>query len=80
VSRGSFEYDETKGDDEQEKITNWVRFWQQQTHVDLGNIASVLLSMGVSETACERSFSLQQLTHSKIRNRLTPQIVEAEMI
>jgi len=50
VSRGSFEYDETKGDDEQQKITNWVRFWQQQTDVDLGNIASVLLSMGVSET------------------------------
>ena len=38
-----------------------------------------LLSVGISEAAVERSFSMQKFTHSDIRNRLSEDIVEAEM-
>ena len=46
---------------------------------ELGNVAICLLSLGISEASCERSFSIQQLTHSKVRNRLNEDIVQAEM-
>ena len=43
--------------------------------------ASVLapLAIVISEASCERSFCLQQLIHSKIRNSLRLDLVEAYM-
>jgi hypothetical protein len=79
ISVNSFEYNKDKSEDDEIKMVNWVRYWQKNNHVDLGNIACILLTAGVTETACEVSFSLQQTTHSKIRNRMTPDVVEAEM-
>ena len=35
--------------------------------------------MGVSEASAERSFSDQKFVHSKVRNRLDEDVVEAEM-
>jgi len=60
---------------------NWTLFWSRmrRTAPELGNVAICLLSMGISEASCERSFSIQQLTHSKVRNRLRADIVQAEM-
>lgn len=61
---------------------NWILFWNRmkRTVPELSCVAICLLSLGISEAACERSFSIQQLTHSKIRNRLNDKIVEAEMV
>jgi hypothetical protein len=61
---------------------NWILFWSKmkRSAPELSNVAVCLLSLGISEASCERSFSVQQLTHSKTRNRLNEDIVEAEMI
>ncbi len=74
----SFIYDEKFPD---KKQTDWRLFWFKcsQFAPELSAIALCLLSIGVSEAAVERSFSIQQLTHSKIRNRLNSDIVESEM-
>jgi hypothetical protein len=61
---------------------NWLLFWSRMQNFapELSNVAVCLFSLGISEASCERSFSVQQLTHSKLRNRLDNEIVEAEMI
>ena len=66
----------------EKRETNWLLFWSRmkRTAPELSNVAICLLSLGISEASCERSFSVQKLTHSKVRNRLNSDIVEAEMI
>jgi hypothetical protein len=61
---------------------NWRVFWLKMKEYapELGSVAICLLSLGISEACAERSFSIQKLTHSHIRNRLNEDIVEAEMI
>jgi hypothetical protein len=51
----------------------------RRTVPELGGVALCLLSIGISEASCERSFSLQGLTHSKVRNRMNNDLVEGEM-
>jgi hypothetical protein len=46
---------------------------------ELGQVAIAFLSITASEAAVERSFSLQQLVHSKLRNRLLDSTIEREM-
>ena len=60
---------------------DWLLFWNKMKMYapELAHVAVCLLSLGVSEASCERSFSIQQLTHSKLRNRLDEDIVQAEM-
>jgi hypothetical protein len=60
---------------------DWKLFWSRMTRfaAEISIIALCLLSIGVSEAVCERSFSLQGLTHSKIRNRMKEDVVEAEL-
>jgi hypothetical protein len=45
----------------------------------LSRVALVLLSVSASEAAVERSFSAQAIVHSKERNRLHSETIEAEM-
>jgi len=80
LSKNSFSYDRNKPDNEQTE-TDWRLYWSMylNTVPELASIALCLLSIGISEAMCERSFSIQQLTHSKVRNRLNEDIVEAEM-
>ena len=68
--------------DPETREIDWFLFWSQMKRFapELANLAVCLLSMGISEASVERSFSIQQLTHSKTRNRLNEDIVEAEMI
>jgi len=53
--------------------------WSLYTESSLSRVALVLLSIGASEAAVERSFSSQAAVHSKERNRLHNETVEAEM-
>jgi len=53
--------------------------WHLYSETLLAQVALVLLSVGASEAAVERTFSTQSLVHTKLRNRLLPPIVEAEM-
>jgi hypothetical protein len=46
---------------------------------ELAQVAVALLSVCASEAAVERSFSIQDLVHSKVRNRSGPDMVEAQM-
>jgi hypothetical protein len=80
ISINSFEYDEKKPIEEQTEV-NWEQYWSMYLTAapELASVARCLFSIGISEAMCERSFSIQQLTHSKIRNRLNDDIVEAEM-
>jgi hypothetical protein len=66
----------------EKRETDWLLFWSKMKIFapELSNVATCLLSLAISEASCERSFSVQKLTHSKLRNRLNDQIVEAEMI
>ena len=61
---------------------NWILFWskQKRSAPELSTVAICLLSFGISEASAERSFSIQKLTHSSLRNRLNSELVEAEMI
>jgi len=74
----SFLYDPQNPDREQ---TDWKLFWTKYYRKcpELSILSLCLLSIGISEAACERSFSIQKLTHSDVRNRLSADIVEAEM-
>jgi hypothetical protein len=53
--------------------------WNLYVDTKLAQVALVLLSLGASEAAVERTFSAQSLVHSKLRNRLLPPSVQAEM-
>jgi hypothetical protein len=53
--------------------------WSLYTESSLSRVALVLLSISASEAAVERSFSSQAAVHSKERNRLHSQTIEAEM-
>ena len=75
----------SKGDEldvarEQDKI-NWQLYWIQQycRSPALSAVALCLLSIGISESCVERSFSAQQFIHSDLRNRMTADLVQAEM-
>ena len=46
---------------------------------ELSNVAIGILSIYPTEACVERSFSLLSDVHSAERNRLTPDVVEAEM-
>jgi len=48
-------------------------------NVELGWVAVALISLCASEAAAERSFSAQQDVHTKDRNRLSKEAIEAEM-
>ena len=63
------------------KEIDWKLFWTKyyKSCPQLSIIALSLLSIGISEACVERSFSIQKLTHSDIRNRMKEDIVEAEM-
>jgi hypothetical protein len=78
IPRNSFEFDENNP---KKRRTDWVLYWtsMKDEAPELSCIAICLLSIGISEAACERSFSLQKLTHSALRNRLEASVVEAEM-
>jgi hypothetical protein len=78
ISEDSFYYDKNNPDN---KMVDWVKFWKHYlTFVpELANIAYIILNLGISEAMCERSFSLQKLTHNVLRNRLSPSTIEAEM-
>lgn len=52
----------------------------RQTHPFLTTTVHIFLSMYVTEAAVERTFSAQDQVHSKKRNTLLDDIVEAEMI
>jgi len=52
---------------------------EQKGNNTLGLVAVAILSLSPSEAAAERSFSAQSDVHSKDRNRLSHQMVEAEM-
>ena len=66
---------------DEKKQMDWKLFWHKNcsSAPELSALALTLLSIGVSEASVERSFSLQALTHSKIRNRMKADIVESEM-
>jgi hypothetical protein len=78
LSKNSFSYNANKPEQTE---TDWKLYWSMylNTVPELASIALCLLSIGISEAMCERSFSIQQLTHTKVRNRLNEDIVEAEM-
>ena len=78
IPNHSINYDESNPS--QTEI-DWLLFWNKMKIYapELSNVAVCLLSLGISEASCERSFSIQQLTHSKVRNRLREDIVQAEM-
>jgi hypothetical protein len=79
IPKNSINYDEEQPN--QTEI-NWISYWtrMKKTVPELGTIAVCLLSLGISEASCERSFSIQKLTHNALRSRLNEDIVEAEMI
>ena len=78
IPKTSFLYDNVSPNNEE---TDWKLFWTKYYRKcpELSILALCLLSIGISEAACERSFSVQKLTHNDIRNRLSVDIVEAEM-
>jgi len=78
VPMNSFLYDPQNP---QQTQTDWKLFWTKYYRKcpELSILSLCLLSIGISEAACERSFSIQKHTHSDIRNRLTTDIVQAEM-
>ena len=49
------------------------------SHYELVNIATAILSICPSESSVERSFSLQSDVHSLERNKLSDELIEAEM-
>ena len=53
--------------------------WSLYAESTLARVALVLLSVSASEAAVERSFSAQAFVHSKERNRLHSETIEAEM-
>jgi hypothetical protein len=65
----------------EQTIVDWKQFWKYYLLFapELAEIALIILNIGISEASCERSFSLQKLTHSVLRNKLSPPIIEAEM-
>jgi len=77
-SENSFYYNENNL---QQKVIDWKLFWKNYilNAQELSEIALIILNIGISEASCERSFSLQKLTHSVLRNKLQPSIIEAEM-
>jgi hypothetical protein len=54
--------------------------WMLYSSMELASVASALLSICASEAAVERSFSTQGAVHSKTRNRLGADGVDAEMM
>lgn len=60
---------------------DWDKYWRHRArHVpELAGLACCLINMAASEAACERSMSIEKINWSKTRNRMAPDIVEAEM-
>lgn len=58
-----------------------IRCWEELllSEPQFARCAAAYLSLAASEAAVERAFSLQKLTHSIIRNRLSEKSVENEM-
>jgi hypothetical protein len=58
-----------------------IRCWEELllSEPQFARCAAAFLSLSASEAAVERAFSLQKLTHSIIRNRLSEKSVENEM-
>jgi hypothetical protein len=54
--------------------------WLLYNSCELGKVALALLSVTASEAAVERTFSAQAAVHTKKRNRLHSDTVEAEML
>jgi len=79
IPKNSIDFDP---ENPEKREINWTLFWfkMKRFEPELSSVAVCLLSLGISEASCERSFSVQQLTHSKVRNRLNSDIVEAEMV
>ena len=63
-----------------EKTWQPRRVWNYFKHTRLSNVATALLSLCASEAAVERTFSTQGLVHSKLRNCLSSELVQAEMM
>jgi hypothetical protein len=78
ISENSFDFDPNNPGKTE---FNWIYYWNdmKETASELSNLAVCLLSIGITEASCERTFSIQKIVHSVLRNRLTPEIVEAEM-
>jgi hypothetical protein len=55
----------------------WIDFLKSQ--YELAKIAIAILSICPSETSVKRSFSMQSDVHSLERNRLSTDLIEAEM-
>ena len=49
------------------------------SHYELSTISIAMLSICPSEACVERSFSIQSNVHSSERNKLSEDLVEAEM-
>jgi len=66
---------------QQNKTYNTKLIWAQFLHLyyELSNIAMALLSICPSEACVERSFSIQSYVHSLERNRLSNDMINAEM-
>jgi hAT family C-terminal dimerisation region len=59
--------------------TVWFLWLERRGCQELSIIAVILLSINCSEAAVERSFSLQKLTHSVLRNRTKLDSVQSQM-
>ena len=72
---------QNNNNNQNEKEVDWKLFWTKYYNIcpHLSTIALCLLSIGISEACVERSFSVQKLTHSTVRNGMKNDIVEAEM-
>lgn len=55
--------------------------WHQYlpSHYELSKVVIAILSVTPSESSVERSFSIQSDVHSKERNKLSKEVIEAEM-
>ena len=64
-----------------DKIYNPILVWCSflSSHFELSKVAIAILSICPSEASVERSFSMQSDVHSLERNKLSPDLVEAEM-
>jgi hypothetical protein len=58
-------------------VTAWTTMLEGTP--ELAHVAVALLSICASEAPVERSFSIQDLVHSKVRNRSGDDLVEAQM-
>jgi hypothetical protein len=62
-----------------ERVWNPRKVWLLHQEQPLAMVALMIMSIGASEAAVERTFSAQSAVHTKARNSLHPDSVQAEM-